>query len=83
MVVRNKLTVDFAYYIPMVGNVRVVAKAADVNAYEADDLTFQFYSIDGEPVDVLYNPEMFEVLEDMAVGFLSEEKHHPEVNFTK
>lgn len=77
----QKYKISFVHFIPEVGSVNVLASASDVNTYGAENLAVQFYDMDGEPVDVPYNVDLFELLEVLAVGFLIDEKHNPEVDF--
>lgn len=61
--------------------VKIVAKAKDVDSYGAVGLTLRFTDLSGETVNVVYKKKLFEEIEEIASELLYERKYEKELEF--
>lgn len=66
----NMHKVEFPYELDDKRNVRVIAECKAINGDECTGLTLKFLDYHDELIEVKYNKDMFDDIEDIATGCL-------------
>lgn len=70
--------VEFPYELDDKRHIRVIAECKSINGDECEGLSLKFLDYHNEMVDVAYDKDLFDDIEEIATGCLTDNYYNPD-----